>query len=212
MSQLEIDSCCSGSQWKDNDHEGESQSEETGKEEEAGREAEARCEAEAGCKEEDSCEEEAGCEEEDSCEAEAGCEKKACEEEEEEVDLSHRFLGVAAMPSMVFAAFAIVALLWPSPTLAASVTNRDHKVYMVTIIEGEAKQDHVLKPSLVLEGVCQKGCVIRFTDSENDEYKLDGSELVSIEDGVLYYDGPAADAASGVGDAGQLSLPRRKQR
>ena len=108
------------------------------------------------------------------------------------------------MPSMVFAAFAIVALLWPSPTLAASVTNRDHKVYMVTIIEGEAKQDHVLKPSLVLEGVCQKGCVIRFTDSENDEYKLDGSELVSIEDGVLYYDGPAADAASGVGDAGQL--------
>ncbi len=116
------------------------------------------------------------------------------------------------MPRMVSAAFAIVALLWPPPTLAASVTNRDNKDYMVTIIEGEAKQDHVLKPSLVLEGVCQKGCVIRFDDSENNEYKLDGSELVSIEDGDLYYDGPAADAVSGVGDAGQPSLPRRKQR
>jgi hypothetical protein len=116
------------------------------------------------------------------------------------------------MPNMVFAVFAIVALLWPLPTLAASVNNRDDRDYKVTIIEGEAKQDHILKPSLVLEGVCQKGCVIRFNDSKNDEYKLDGSELVSIEDGDLYYDGPAADAALGVGDAGQASPPRRKQR
>ena len=116
------------------------------------------------------------------------------------------------MPRMAMAAVAIVALLWPSPTLAASVTNGDYKDYKVTIIEGEAKQDHVLRPSLVLEGVCQKGCVIRLNDSENNEYKLDGSELVSIEGGDLYYDGPAADAASGVGNAGQPSLPKRKQR
>ncbi len=114
------------------------------------------------------------------------------------------------MPSMVFAAFATVALLWPLPALAASVTNRDDKDYKVTIIEGEAKQDHVLRPSAVLEGVCKKGCVVRLNDSENNEYKLGGSELVSIEGGDLYYEGPAADAASEVGDAGQRSVPIRK--
>ncbi len=114
------------------------------------------------------------------------------------------------MPRLVVAAFAIVALLWPPPAQAASVKNRDDKDYKVTIIEGEAKQNHVLRPSLVLEGVCKKGCVIRLNDSEDNEYKLDGSEFVSIEDGNLYYDGPAADAALGVGDAAQPSLPRRK--
>ncbi len=80
------------------------------------------------------------------------------------------------MPGMAFAAFAIVALLWPPPAQAASVKNRDDKDYKVMIIEGEAKQDHVLRPSLVLEGVCKKGCVIRLNGSVNDEYKLDGSE------------------------------------
>ena len=39
-----------------------------------------------------------------------------------------------------------------------------------------------------------KGCVIRLSDSENDEYELEGSEIVSIEDGYLYYDGPDSGA------------------
>jgi len=65
---------------------------------------------------------------------------------------------------------------------------------------GDAKEDHILKPSQVLAGVCEKGCVMRLHDSENDEYLLEGPEPVSIEDGNLYYDGtdqparPDADA------------------
>ncbi len=80
---------------------------------------------------------------------------------------------------------------------AVSVTNRDDKDHKLTIIEGEAKIDHTLKPTAVLEGLCLKGCVIRLNDSENDEYELEGTEVVSIEDGYLYYDGPdvPSDAA-----------------
>jgi translation initiation factor 1 (eIF-1/SUI1) len=73
---------------------------------------------------------------------------------------------------------------------AITVTNRDDKDHKVTIIEGEAKKDHTLKAAAVLENLCMKGCVVRLNDSENDEYELEGTEVVSIEDGYLYYDGP----------------------
>jgi hypothetical protein len=73
---------------------------------------------------------------------------------------------------------------------AVSVTNRDKSDHKLTIVEGEQKQDHVLKPTGVLDGVCLKGCVIRLNDSVDDEYDLEGPEIVSIEDGYLYYDGP----------------------
>ena len=84
------------------------------------------------------------------------------------------------------------------PASAVSVTNRDDKDYKLTVVEGDAKVDHVLKAAGVLEGVCPKGCIIRLGDSENDEYELEGTEVVSIEDGYLYYDGP---------DAGSQTVP-----
>ena len=62
--------------------------------------------------------------------------------------------------------------------------------YKVTIIEGEAKTDHVLKPSQTLSDVCLKGCTIRVNGNEDDEYRLTGGDVVSIEDGTVYYDAP----------------------
>ena len=73
---------------------------------------------------------------------------------------------------------------------AATVTNRDTKEYKITILEGDKAQHTTLKPSGTLQDVCLKGCVVRLNDSENDEYELEGTELVSIEDGYLYYDVP----------------------
>ena len=77
-----------------------------------------------------------------------------------------------------------------APAQAVSVTNRDDKDHKLTIVEGDAKQDHLLKPTGVLDAVCLKGCVMRLGESENDEYELEGTEVVSIEDGYLYFDGP----------------------
>ena len=71
----------------------------------------------------------------------------------------------------------------------------------------ELQKDHVLRPNAALEGICQKGCVIRLNDSDKDEYELQGSEVMSIEDGYLYDDGPPASAVPKADDAGQPFLP-----
>ena len=79
-------------------------------------------------------------------------------------------------------------------TAAVSITNRDETDHKITLIEGEAKKDHVLKPSQVLDGVCPKGCVLRLNDNDDDEYQLEANDIVSIEDGALYYDTPDTPA------------------
>jgi hypothetical protein len=100
-----------------------------------------------------------------------------------------------------------VALIWTQDAYASSITNRDGKDQKVTVIEGNAAADRILRPSARLEGVCSKGCVIRLNDSHQDEYELKGSEVVSIEDGYLYFDGPPASAVPKAGDADQPSEP-----
>jgi hypothetical protein len=92
------------------------------------------------------------------------------------------------MSLRVFVASTIAGLLWTSTAKAVSITNRDDKDFKVTIIEAAGKQDNVLKPGEVIEGVCQKGCVIRLNDKEDSDYELEGSDAVSIEDGYLYYE------------------------
>ena len=92
---------------------------------------------------------------------------------------------------------------------AVSLTNRDDRDHKVTIIEDDKKQDHTLGPSAVLDGVCHKGCIIRLNDSDNDEYELEGTEVVSIEEGYLYYDGPEASFEASPGEPGTAEGPKR---
>ena len=97
-----------------------------------------------------------------------------------------------------------------SAASAVTITNRDDKEAKISVIEGSGKQDMVLPPSKVLEGVCQKGCIIRLNDSENDEYELSGSEIVSVEEGFLYFDGSTAESAPRGGSAPPSGSPPTK--
>lgn len=96
-----------------------------------------------------------------------------------------------------------VAAFCAEAAAAVSLTNRDERDHKITIVEGESTQEHTLAPSAVLEGICQKGCVIRLNDSDGDEYELEGNEVVSIEEGYLYYDGPETPAAPDTGEGGR---------
>jgi hypothetical protein len=109
--------------------------------------------------------------------------------------LTHQVLTVCA----------IAALLMTSAASAATITNRGDKEVKLTITEGSSRQDEALSSGKVVDGVCQKGCIIRLNDNANDEYELEGSESVSVEGGFLYYDSPEnegapAGSASGHGD------------
>ncbi len=125
--------------------------------------------------------------------------KKRGEESCEEEEVSEFLLGpreTAVISIRNFAVSLVTALLISSAAHAASVTNRDARDHKVTVIEGNAQNDHVLKPYAALEGICQKGCVIRLNDNEEDPYELKGSEVTSIEDGQLYDDELEAPACA----------------
>jgi hypothetical protein len=93
------------------------------------------------------------------------------------------------------AVWVIGLLLSTTAAHAVSITNRDEREHRVTVIEGEAAAEHVLKPSQTVTDICLKGCTIRIDNGEDDEYRLAANDVVSIEDGTVYYDGP--DASSG---------------
>ena len=107
-------------------------------------------------------------------------------------------------------AIAVIGLLAGAAAAhAASIVNRDERDHRVTIIEGEAKADHVLKPSQTLSDVCLKGCTIRMNRSEDDDYLLFGGDAVSIEDGTVFYDTPDASAAPASPRAPKKRPPRK---
>ncbi len=110
----------------------------------------------------------------------------------------------------VIAALVFVGVSLATPAAAVSVTNRDDKEHRITVVEedGAKKIEHVLKPNQVLENICLKGCIIRLNDSEEDEYELvEGTEVVSIEDGYLYYDQPEDTPATPGPGAPPATLP-----
>jgi hypothetical protein len=108
---------------------------------------------------------------------------------------------------------AVGLLLAAAAADAASITNRDERDHTVTIIEGEAMADHVLKPSQTLSDVCLKGCIVRMHEredkNEDEEYRLVGGDAVSIEDGTVFYDTPEASTAPASPPASKKRPPRR---
>jgi hypothetical protein len=82
---------------------------------------------------------------------------------------------------------AIAVLLMTSAVSAATIANRGDREVKLTITEGSSRQDEVLPIGKVIDGVCQKSCIIRLNDNENAEYELNGSESVSVHEGLLYF-------------------------
>ncbi|MEZ5817199.1 MAG: hypothetical protein R3D44_08970 [Hyphomicrobiaceae bacterium] len=91
---------------------------------------------------------------------------------------------------------------------AVTLINRDDKDHKLTILEdnGAKTSEHMLKPSQVLEGICEKGCVIRLNDNQEDEYELEAGDKVSIEEGYLYYDEPVG-TQQGAGSTAPPAAP-----
>ena len=97
------------------------------------------------------------------------------------------------MSSRLVSIWGAAALLTSSIAAdAATITNRDEQDQQITIVEGETSTEHTIRTGQVLDNVCMKGCIVRLGSSDEDEYEVTGEDVVSIEEGFLYYDGPDA--------------------
>jgi len=90
------------------------------------------------------------------------------------------------------------ALLAVTSANALQLTNRDTADHAIVITENGADQNIVVKPSEVLDGFCLSGCTIKTSDGE--EYAFEGTEVVSIEDGVMYLDDAGDTGDADLGD------------
>ena len=71
---------------------------------------------------------------------------------------------------------------------AASLTNLDQAAYKIEVRVGSQSSEHELAPGRTMSGFCELGCVIRLNGSPDKDYILEGTERVSIEGGLVYYD------------------------
>ncbi len=85
---------------------------------------------------------------------------------------------------------------------ALQITNRDtvDHTLIVAGLQGDRPQELTAKPSQTIDGICVNGCTITMPDGER--YEFDGDETVSIEDGLIFMDGPYDDGETpGMTDA-----------
>ncbi|MGF1622708.1 MAG: hypothetical protein ACFCUR_19105 [Rhodomicrobiaceae bacterium] len=86
-------------------------------------------------------------------------------------------------------AIGCAALLAIGEASALQLTNRDPAAINLVVTENGASQEMVVKSAEMLDGFCLKGCTIKTPDGE--EYEFDGTEVVSIEEGLMFLDEPA---------------------
>ena len=127
-------------------------------------------------------------------EGKEGSEEESGEEEKEVTPRRVHPLRLLLLKRLAGVVGAIVLLSSSTAAHAVSITNRDDQDHKVTIVEGDTRADHVLKPSQVLNGICAKGCTVHLNDDEEEEYQLEADDIVSIEEGALYYDTPDTPA------------------
>lgn len=98
-------------------------------------------------------------------------------------------LGI--MRNFVFAASLIAGA---APSHALTITNRDPAPQTVIIIEDQQQKVQIVQPSQRLDGLCPAGCVVQLPNGE--DYVLSGNEAISIQDGLIFMDEPAASGGA----------------
>lgn len=88
---------------------------------------------------------------------------------------------------------ACLSLAAVSPAQALKLTNRDPSDQKITVQENNGSREQVVKPSESVEAFCTAGCTIKMQNGE--EYEFDGNEIVSIEEGLIFLDEPAAQGS-----------------
>ena len=85
----------------------------------------------------------------------------------------------------------LCVFLAPHHAAALQITNRDTTNHTLIVAEpdgGGAQQELEASPSEIIDDICLMGCTITMPDGQ--EYEFEGNEIVSIEEGLIFMDGP----------------------
>lgn len=126
--------------------------------------------------------------------------------------MQNQFISASSFHAMRITAS--VAMGWFAASLidiqsadAATLTNKDSAAYKVDVIILGNRKQHQLAPGKSIAGFCKDGCIIRLNESEANDYELEGTERVSIEGGLVYYDGE--EIIRKANDAPQATQPTK---
>ena len=67
--------------------------------------------------------------------------------------------------------------------------NKDNRPHVLTVLGAAHPQRLHVLPGAQLENLCPSGCIVRMDGKTENDYRIEGNEHISIEDGTLYYDG-----------------------
>ncbi len=98
-----------------------------------------------------------------------------------------------------------------APALASTIVNRDSKEHKLTTIRGSTRKSFTLAPGGQVSDVCAEGCIIRLNDDVAADYILEGNELVSVEDGLMYFENELGNPISDQGPHDKAETAPKKE-
>lgn len=87
------------------------------------------------------------------------------------------------------------------PVAAQVLVNRDAASHTVTVMVKRERRQETLEAGATLRDFCPDGCVIRIDEDDARDFIVEGDEQLSIEEGLVYFDGELKAAPEG-GDGG----------
>ena len=111
--------------------------------------------------------------------------------------------------TFVAGVLAIMAIVIVDAADAQVLNNRDDVSRNVTVMAKSARRLVTVEPGKAITDFCPDGCIIRVDEDENRDFLIEGNERLSIENGLIYFDGEivekdgtAVDAPAGDGGNG----------
>lgn len=103
---------------------------------------------------------------------------------------SKLMLGIAVAASMLLC----------SSAQATTIINRDSAAHNLRIVEGDQERIVNAEPSQQFDDLCASSCSLYF-DDDPEAYEIAAGDIVSIEDGQLFFEDPSTQPDMPAGEA-----------
>jgi hypothetical protein len=116
-----------------------------------------------------------------------------------EMRLSGTVLQCCRLP-LVAGVSVMMAIVTANGAGAQVLNNRDDVSRNVTVMAKSARRLVAVEPGRAISDFCPDGCVIRVDEDETRDFLIEGNERLSIENGLVYFDGEIASKDGAVGE------------